>query len=157
MTTGPETGAPRWSEALSVGVPEIDADHKLLFDLVDQARAAIDGAEVESVLPCVLAALIDYTDYHFAREERMQQAIGFSEARAHRDQHEMLRQRVRAFAAALDVGEFDPIALISFLEAWLVEHIVRQDMRFKPLANGNPAARRAAASVGIEFFMEAAS
>lgn len=143
-----------WTDSLSVGVAEIDADHRLLIDLLHQMEAAAAGPEARAVAGSVLAALIDYTDYHFAREERLQQAIGFAEAAEHKRQHQTLRRQVADHWRHFQDGRFDAAALCAFMGQWLRHHILEHDMRFAPLAVAHAGAGAAAAAIGADFFLE---
>lgn len=157
MTAGDgEANRVGWSQDLEIGVPEIDADHRLLIDLIGQVETVAGGSEAIHVLGSLLDSLSDYVDYHFRREERMQEAVGYPGLDLHRSQHEVLRREV---GDLLDhyrdrPQSIDPIELAGFLRRWLIKHITKQDMAYKPFVTGNPKAREAAASIGVEFFLE---
>jgi len=50
-----------WNAALSVGVKEIDDQHKKLIDLVNQLNDAMHAGKGRDVLGAVLAELVKYT------------------------------------------------------------------------------------------------
>lgn len=162
MAVKPINGAPEpasvWSDAFSVGIPEIDGDHQILFDLAGQIIEAATGEEAAVVTGSVLAALSDYADYHFEREERVMRAVGFPEEPAHTARHDRLRAKVKDMAERYRA---DPTAvaaneLAAFLLNWLTSHILHEDMEYRPYTDGNSAARAAAASLGTEFFVDEA-
>ncbi|MBF0095266.1 MAG: hemerythrin family protein [Alphaproteobacteria bacterium] len=128
-----------WSQALSVGVESIDADHRLLFALMEQLDGAIEGNEEASVVGSVLLSLAAYTDYHFAREERVMAACGYPGLASHKELHDGLRAGVMAACGrfesdpdAVDLGE-----LQAFLRDWLTRHILDEDMKLKPVFRAN--------------------
>lgn len=146
-----------WSDAMSVGVPEVDEDHKALIDLIGMIESASEGEEADAVLGTVLAALMDYTEFHFEREERMQEAIGYSGLAEHHAHHETLKRQVMDYVArhAGDPASIDIRELARFLQSWLVQHILKEDWQYKPLAEKNQkAASEAIAKVGVDFFMD---
>lgn len=156
---GDHKGARRrvsWSDAFSVGVPEIDADHRILFELIGQMRDAATAFEGDMVTGSVLAALADYVDYHFEREERVMEAVGYPEEAQHAERHARLRGNVEEFVRRYHREPSDGLAneLAEFLEDWLNHHILDEDMRYRPYAENNHAASAAASSIGIEFFMD---
>lgn len=59
-----------WSKDLETGVTFVDADHKVLINLLNQVNNCIEEHEDTSVLGSVLDALVEYTDYHSCAKKR---------------------------------------------------------------------------------------
>lgn len=137
-----------WTEEMSVGVPELDADHKVLIGVVNQIEAAANGQTRRGVTAKCLAQLRRYAEFHFAREEKVMQACNFPEADDHKHEHAAF---IRTVGDLADRFDRDPNAavedeLLSFLTQWLRRHILEVDMAYKPFAQGSPDAREAARS-----------
>ncbi|MEO5373311.1 MAG: bacteriohemerythrin [Alphaproteobacteria bacterium] len=128
-----------WDESLSVGVTSIDADHKLLFHLLDDLQGALRDNEDSSVVGSVLNGLVAYTGYHFAREERIMEVCGYPELAQHRGLHEGIRARIATESKAYHANplEFDSHALAVFIRDWLVGHVLGQDTKIKPYVTAN--------------------
>lgn len=118
-----------WTADLSVGVEEIDAQHRELFrrlSLLVDAMAAGDALVQTKRLTAFLEV---YVLEHFGAEERYMAQYTYPAASAHKVQHEVflrematLRARVREnYSAALLVGLHKRIA------GWLVNHIGTTD------------------------------
>ena len=142
-----------WLPALSVGVPALDDDHRVLIDLIEQivAEPFKDSA---AVIGTLLATLVDWTGFHFAREERMMEAIRFPDYRDHKRAHDLLTdqlvwtvERYGEDPMAVDIG-----GLRAFLRTWLHDHLTGADMAYRALADGDPRAGAAAASIGLDYF-----
>lgn len=85
----------RWTPELSVGIDEIDSQHKELVDVLNQLHVAImerhatprhaarDAAEI-------LNRLVDYTRIQFAVEEALMRLLEYPDYEAHKAQHEEL-------------------------------------------------------------------
>ncbi|MFO1425295.1 MAG: hemerythrin domain-containing protein, partial [Candidatus Competibacteraceae bacterium] len=58
-----------WSNELSVGIEEIDAQHKVLVDLLNQIHEAIQQRHGAEVTRDIVLRLDEYTRVHFAVEE----------------------------------------------------------------------------------------
>ena len=58
-----------WSEAMSVGLPVLDSDHKALITLINTLHKELELDEEPAKLAEVFEKLVLYGDYHFAREE----------------------------------------------------------------------------------------
>ena len=59
-----------WKEEYSVGIVSLDNDHKKLISLLNQFTTAYDYAMSEEYERQALKDLINYTKYHFEREEQ---------------------------------------------------------------------------------------
>ncbi|KIL97524.1 Hemerythrin [Paramagnetospirillum magnetotacticum MS-1] len=130
-----------WSEALAVGDPSIDADHRRMIELIAQLEAAVCSEIDCAAVGRTLQDLADLCRLHFAREEELQASVGFPETESHRTAHEMLLKRLDAilahFADGCDEVRTGIIRTLGdSLATWLVSHIVNNDMEFKPYVAG---------------------
>jgi len=139
----------QWSNRFELGVPFIDADHRVLVDLLNRMYDASRAAGSLGDIGGILSALVDYTHYHFAREERAQFAAHYPDIREHRAQHAALtgeaRRLFESFRAAPDEVEVGD--LVDFLSDWLMDHILLHDMAVKPYLLANLEAVSAAEGV----------
>ncbi len=130
----------QWRDAMSVGNPAIDDDHKKLFLLVNLYEDAIAKHNMFE-LKMAFQGLYEYTAAHFEREERLQAAIFFPGARAHREEHLDLVRRLEAFNAGLSDDSKPRLSLEvagKFLHDWIVNHVLQADMKMRPLLMGRP-------------------
>ena len=138
-----------WSKTLETGVAFVDADHKVLINLLNQANDCIDQREESTVLGSVLDALVEYTDYHFLREEKMMYLSGYKGVDDHKDIHRALSDQVRTIYSEYqaDPSSVDPIDVRDFLNSWLIEHIMGHDFAYRDACIEDSAATRAAGEV----------
>lgn len=119
-----------WQDYLSVGVEDIDRQHKLLIDKYnDFFEAFSEGRAGEEVIR-LLGFLEEYVVTHFADEERLQRQIGFPDYEKHRLQHEELFRKVAEIKERLGGEPPDPSLISStglLLTGWLIEHISVMD------------------------------
>ncbi len=140
----------RWTQGMSVGVPELDDDHRGLIDIINDL-AALSGAEArpQSVRAC-LTRLHRYAPVHFGREEKVMTACGFPHLGVHQEEHRAFVLTMQGFNQSL---QGDPAALaghlaeeiLDYLKNWLTHHILLEDMAYKPYASERLADVRAAA------------
>jgi hemerythrin len=123
-----------WTPDFSVGVGSIDTDHKVLISLINQLDDAIRGEEPKQTVSRVLDALLDYTNYHFSREELLMRACAYPDIEAHARTHATLRAQVadirnryRRNAESIRARE-----VLAFLKNWLTAHIVGRDKLYAP-------------------------
>lgn len=137
-----------WSSEFETGIPFIDADHKLLVNLINQAHTCIKQQEETSVLSSVFTALFDYTEYHFSREEKMMELADYEGVTGHKKAHRYLAQQVadleRIFRTEL--GQVNARDVRNFLNSWLLEHIKDHDFRYLEACKDNVFARENARS-----------
>ncbi|WP_295443258.1 bacteriohemerythrin [uncultured Thiodictyon sp.] len=120
-----------WSDALSVGVDEIDNQHKVLLGLVNEMHEAIQARHSTSVVGGVLERLADYTQSHFAAEENLMRLLRYPGYAEHKAQHEALMLRVVEFQQKVDAGKTAiGFELMHFLKVWLTGHIMSSDQRY---------------------------
>lgn len=127
-----------WREAMSVGDPIIDEDHRHLVDLINNFETAVSGTINHKRIARVLLGLVEYTGEHFAREEEIQLKVRYpyhdSHRRSHRDVLKKLSEIVVVYTTTSDGPKRDQmvIGLGDFLKEWLVDHIIQSDLRMKP-------------------------
>lgn len=123
------------TDVISVGVSVIDRDHQKLFSLLNEMEY-IFRAEVASkkgAIQSVLSELIDYTKYHFKREEILMEACDYPELENHKQVHEVLKEQVKHYLEGYrrDPSSFDLEKLRNFLKDWLIDHIMVMDKRYE--------------------------
>lgn len=118
----------QWRDEYSVGDAELDAQHKVLIDLINML-------EDESAVGAVLKALQRYVDEHFREEERRMEAAGYPDLAAHIEQHKAFEEWLASASRVQRDGE---VALLlrdsvrGYLNTWLVNHIMVSDKAYSP-------------------------
>lgn len=115
-----------WKPALEVGVKEIDADHRVLVDLLNRIQLASVNADRHAALDA-LTELERYTDYHFALEERLMAEYGYEFTAEHTKEHRELFYEVKHQIDDLMAGERSTHDVAQFMLRWLLRHIAGAD------------------------------
>jgi hemerythrin len=128
-----------WTPDFSVGVSSLDTDHKVLISLINQLDDAIRSGEPSGTVAKVLDALLDYTEYHFDREETLMKACGYPEIDAHKRTHHTLRAQVHDIRARYrrNPESMHGREVLAFLKNWLTAHIVGRDKLYSPFMRGS--------------------
>ena len=119
-----------WSDVLSIGVDEIDEDHRKLVDIFNVLNHAVAEGDSREYLAAVLEELINCTIWHFSHEERLMLKYGYDGLEEHKAEHHELVDSVKALQQK--VLQMDrPMAEeeINFLARWLTGHILSTDMQ----------------------------
>lgn len=122
-----------WSDALSVGMDEIDNQHKTLVELLNRFHKAVIMGHDLVVIDEVLDELIKYTQIHFSLEERLMRNCNYPDYANHKKRHEQFLEQVVAFRSR--VAQDDETVtkeLWSFLRLWLTQHIQGSDKQYVP-------------------------
>jgi hemerythrin len=119
-----------WSDAkFSVGIANVDADHKKLAQYVNDLHAALTAGKANDVLGPLLAKLAAYTQEHFSREEGVWATGKYANLAAHKKEHADLLAKVADFKGKFEAGNaFVTFDVMNFLRDWLINHIQKSDM-----------------------------
>jgi len=122
-----------WSDRLSVGVDIIDNQHKSLIEKIAHLESALRTGQGPAEIVRVLDFLIDYTDYHFATEEKNMRAFDYPEMPAHMKKHADFRATLENLAEDFEEEGATPglaDSIETLLMSWFVKHIKDVDNKF---------------------------
>ncbi|MDQ5911021.1 MAG: hemerythrin [Pseudomonadota bacterium] len=116
-----------WQNTYSLDSPEIDEQHKALFDLINNLWEVIaNRTSVEDQRP-LIDRLESYTLTHFSQEESFMQGIKYPKFDAHKKMHDQFAQRIAEEKARVVAGNGFSLDILYFLKDWLVNHILVSD------------------------------
>lgn len=120
-----------WRDDYRIGVREIDAEHKYLFDLINAVHDAHTAGDGRRNALSALTRLVAYAEQHFTREEALMNAHAYPKLDDHRQLHEDLFSSIFDLNEKLQSGVKQVDAeVLRFLKNWLVDHILHSDMDF---------------------------
>jgi hemerythrin-like metal-binding protein len=126
-----------WTEEMSVGVRALDEDHKKLIALLNELHEGILGGQQKAILEKIIERMVEYTIYHFEREEKLFTDAGFPASVEHKREHDLLTRRARNLQSRFECGQSTQLSLeaMNFLKAWLTGHIMGSDQQYAPYLN----------------------
>ncbi|MCW8835648.1 MAG: hemerythrin family protein [Rhodospirillales bacterium] len=142
MADKPAIKIMEWSEKFIVDNGLIDNDHKFLIELINEFNENVPNFSTPEDMKPYLLSLKKYTQTHFAREERLQEAAQYNMRKEHRVEHrDMIAQldRMIAKAETAEGGAVTDAAveISTFLtDVWLVNHILVNDLPMRPFVDG---------------------
>lgn len=131
-----------WRPAMTIGDEMVDADHQHLVDLINTVELTLQSPEGAASLAGALDELTRYTREHFEREETLMRVIGYSRLAEHRESHQRLRGRLVEIRRHVEQAKAhvappqDIQRLIELLRAWLLDHVMKEDLLLKPELQG---------------------
>jgi hemerythrin len=134
-----------WLPEYSVGVEELDAQHRSLHDtfnkMIEEQKEPYDAAKFSASL----RSLIHYAYVHFATEEHHLTLAEFPGLKEHVIEHVGFIMKTMSLATKVDEGDQDHrIELLLYLREWFATHVLGADRKYIPYlaAKGAPKDRR---------------
>lgn len=117
-----------WRDELSIGVPEIDAQHQRLIAMVNEVDEAVRLRHGAAISADALRRLCDYAVEHFAAEEALMDPETYADYDRHMAAHMDGTDKALEFLQAVNEDkEVDMAAFLDFLAEWVREHILEVD------------------------------
>ncbi|HPF36346.1 MAG TPA: bacteriohemerythrin [Candidatus Krumholzibacteria bacterium] len=137
-------GAIVWNESFEIGVEAMDEQHKRLVEIYNELHAAMMRGKAHKQMNEILKQLVNYTEMHFAAEEKFMASVEFEDLERHATEHEQLLDKIRVFQKKMELDqERITKPVLKFLEFWLRSHIQGKDLEYAKAAKereaGTPA------------------
>jgi hemerythrin len=125
-----------WRDTFSINIAQMDNHHKRLIEIANSIIEHLQHASDRESLIKVFDALVAYTHYHFAAEEKLMALYGYPGAETHGKKHGDLCIQVAEYKERMLGGEMpDKASFRLFFEAWLVRHILNEDRKYGEFLN----------------------
>lgn len=121
-----------WSDEYSIGIALFDEEHMRLVAMANELYDAVFDGKSDEAVTDVFQKLLDYTGYHFSREEAFFVEAGYPYDAAHKARHHVLKQQVIDFEAQTrDLPkEIQALEMAKFLKRWIEIHILKDDREY---------------------------
>ena len=122
-----------WTENFSVGVMQLDKQHKRLIQILNRLIENPQTTTRSETISDLLNDMTNYAQEHFTTEEELMRQYDYPRIEEHIAQHHAFRRKTGEFCMATmnEVGTV-PENMLQYLRNWLVEHILKSDMAYKP-------------------------
>lgn len=140
-----------WNSNLSVGIEQIDSQHKAVIGYIAELEASVDNPDEKqrwSSIHYAIVQLRDYTRIHFSVEESLMEILGYPGRGPHIEEHinfvKVIAELERRSITHNDITETE---IIKFLRDWLLNHIATSDKEYSRYFSGvnislnNPTAK----------------
>lgn len=128
-----------WKDIYSVGNPQIDAEHKKLFDIAEEAFTDVALDLRTAKIKEILTDLYNYMKTHFKHEEIYMQEINYPLIKEHQILHHNIIEKINTFVKQLpnmDESLFEK-ELAKIIDIALVHHIIQEDRKIISWARSN--------------------
>jgi hemerythrin len=134
-------GLTHWRNEYSLGIDEIDEQHKVLVNCISSLETSIEDPDEKqrwAAIHYAIVQLSDYTRIHFTVEESVMRILGYPGLDAHIEQHRVFVSYLKDVERKSITHDVREDEIVSFLRKWLLTHIVNEDRQY---ANFFAAAR----------------
>jgi hemerythrin-like metal-binding protein len=121
-----------WDESVSVGVAEIDKDHRALMKLVNDANTWLDTNSNLAQIGPLLTQIRDHSQAHFSSEEVAMAACNYPRLKQHHILHLELNELMRQATDDFADGTATIAQIRGLLGSWWLDHVRIADGAFVP-------------------------
>lgn len=128
-----------WNAGMSVGIPEIDHDHKRFIFLVNDLNRSIVARWSLSGIKQRLQFIIEDAEQHFSHEEMLLLEWKYPDLESHAMRHEQIMQELHSVREnSISYGlELEWIEVGLKIKGILIDHIVIDDMKYAEFYRSN--------------------
>lgn len=128
----------KWNERLSVGVAEMDEEHRQFIARVNELNRAIVESEDKATVERVMDLMLMEAAHHFWHEQQLLTRWNYPQAAQHAASHARLTaqfERVMKEFAESDISYVWALKGLH-LKQLLVEHLLHEDMKYRDFLLG---------------------
>jgi hemerythrin len=119
-----------WSEDLSVGIDQIDEQHKELIYRVNNLMEAIKEGSGTSETERIIAFLEKYIFYHFEDEEMYMTSIDYPGIAEQKEAHKEFKLIVKNVRDSINEHGITPSTMVTVQNKvcnWIINHVTNMD------------------------------
>lgn len=120
-----------WDDSFSMCVPQLDAHHQRLVELVNEFYEAIKTGQAPAAMRNVLDQLKALADAHFQAEEKLLAAHGFPGLEGHAQEHRSLTKELKGLLRDCDLSSPEKQwTIFQYLDRWTLKHFIESDKKY---------------------------
>lgn len=121
----------KWDKKYSVNIDKFDRAHEELFALINDMSDTVTSDSDSEKMISDAENLMRFMQIHFIREERLMNDFEFGRRDEHKAVHDRVFKRMENAVEKLRENKTGAMTeMISFLNDWLPDHIVKMDMQY---------------------------
>jgi hemerythrin len=126
----------QWSPRYSVGVGKIDEQHKRIILMINRLVKANEATTSSEIISDLITQMTQYAQEHLKTEENLMAEYGYPLLGQHKQYHINYRKKIVDLCKAVPLGvSVVPEVMLNFLVQWWQNHILHEDMAYKPFFN----------------------
>jgi hemerythrin len=122
----------KWKDEYSVGIKEIDDQHKYFIALLNDLYSAVCSNKGRQELQDLFQEVSDYAEKHFSTEEKYFDEFNYDGAEEHKMKHQEMRDEIKKIKNQEGGNEIDFYGnIVYFLKDWLEDHFEKMDQEYE--------------------------
>jgi len=125
-----------WDDQYSIGIKEVDEQHKVLFDYINELRDIMLGNKPPEIIERTFHSILNYTVTHFLDEEVLLYQNEYPDYEEHKRVHDEFLNEIKSLYVRFRAG--DPLAsgrivsaeITAILTEWIQVHIMEADKKY---------------------------
>jgi len=128
----------KWRDTFKLDIPEIDAQHKKLFEIGSRLYEIIslkDNYDHYDEIMQIIDELRNYAKYHFGYEEELMRKKNFEGYDEHKIEHDFFIKKI-ARINIVDIEEDQEkvmLEMVTFIADWISGHILQTDKNYREI------------------------
>lgn len=126
-----------WQDSDSVGVKELDDQHKEIFSIGNHLYDLVSRSETKENIESVLNDLSKSVFHHFSTEEKYFDLYQYDQKILHTKLHQAYAQKMDQFSEQIKQNfSLDLMnEIINFTKSWWINHIDNEDKKYSKYFN----------------------
>ncbi len=121
----------KWTDKYSIGIKEIDNQHKGLVIIINELFKLMSEGKAKSQLNDIFDHLTHYTKKHFSTEELVLYKYAYPELEQHKNEHKKFIKKIENFRSDFVNKKITlSLEVLNFLKDWLLNHILISDKKY---------------------------
>jgi len=131
-----------WSNVLSVGVQEMDEEHRTFIGRVNGLNKAVIEYRDKATIRRLMDGMLVEAANHFKNEERLLLEWSYPDSAAHAAKHAQLMQQLHRVKSEFETPAISFLGALKGLQInqLLIDHLFKEDMKYRDFlrARANP-------------------
>jgi hemerythrin len=125
-----------WTPAFSVSVHDMDVQHQLLIEILNQLHDAMRGGKGSQEIGKIVDKMIDYAQRHFRDEEKLLAANHYPQYANQKAEHDAFILKALEFKRDVSQGKMAlSVPVSNYLKEWWTSHIQKEDKLYGTYLN----------------------
>lgn len=122
-----------WSDYLSVGVVEMDEEHRRFITRVNDLNQAVIEAEGKATVVSLMESMLMEATHHFSHEQELLAHWNYPDVDAHSATHAVLASEFDRVMKEIEATDISFVWALKGLrlKQLLVDHLLKEDMKYR--------------------------
>jgi hemerythrin-like metal-binding protein len=139
----------KWTEFLSVGVPEMDREHREFLSLANALNQAIVDCKDKATVLRLMQAILAQATAHFKSEEELLVNCRYPDRAVHAAKHLQVTQQISRVMQEYQESAVGFVAALKGLHIiqLLIDHLLKEDMKYRDFLRARQEPHRPAGNI----------